>query len=235
MSRQINHPAMITETNPLSPVSESYRILRTNLQFLLEEQSHQILSVTSAHPGEGKTTTIINLALSFAAEGKRVLLIDGDLRRSSIHHVFRLNNELGLSSVLSKRNDISEVIQSSHISNLDIIPSGPAPNRPSELLGSQELIDLFKRMKTHYDLILVDSPPLLVVSDAQIIVSRSDGVIMVVRAGKTRSQDAMKVKAYLEQIKANLLGVVLNHVKQKSQRQLYSYYSSHKKKRFHRL
>lgn len=226
MSRQINHPAMITESNPLSPVSESYRILKTNIQFLLEEESHQILAVTSAHPGEGKTTTIINLSITFAAEGKRVLLIDGDLRRSSIHHVFRLNNELGLSSVLSKRNDISEVIQSTSISNLDIIPSGPAPNRPSELLGSQELDELLKQMKNHYDLILIDSPPVLVVSDAQIIVSRSDGVIMVVRAGKTRSQDALKVKAYLKHIKANLLGVVLNDVKHKSQRQFYNYYKA---------
>jgi len=226
MLRQIKRFAMIAETNPLSPVSESYRMLRTNLQFLMEEQSLQVISISSAYPGEGKTTTIINLAITFANEGKRVVLIDADMRRSTLHHMLSIPNDVGLSTVLSKRCTCKDAIRSSMIPNLDVIPAGPLTYHPSELLQSDEMLILLSHLKSQYDLVFIDVPPVLVVADAKIAASRADGVIMVIRSGKTKRDTALKTKAYLEKAGVNVIGFVLNDHKQRVKHSYYDYYQS---------
>lgn len=212
--QQINPLAMITDVNSLSPVSETYRMLRTNLQFLIYEHGIQVMSVVSANSSEGKTTTLVNLAITFANEGKRVILIDGDMRRSSLHQIFQLDNELGLSTLLRSRQELKTIIYQTHISNLDVITAGPIPINPSELLGSLEMNQLLDQLKSQYDLVLFDSPPLLV-ADSKIIARNSDGVIIIVRSGKTRRSDVLKVKSQLESVNVNILGVVLNNHKLK--------------------
>ncbi|MCR8641094.1 CpsD/CapB family tyrosine-protein kinase [Paenibacillus sp. N1-5-1-14] len=225
--RRTNRQALITDLNPLSPVSETYRMLRTNLQFLIQEQELEVLSVVSAHPGEGKTTTLVNLAITFANENRKVILIDGDLRRSTLHHIFHKNNDFGLSSVLRKYQELSNAIHSTHINNLDLITAGPVPINPSELLGSQGMKDVMEQLKARYDLILLDSPPLLV-ADSKIIARQSDGVMMIVRSGKTKRDDAWKVKTQLENVNVKLLGVVLNNHKLKNNNDYYNYYRDNK-------
>jgi len=200
-------------------------MLRTNLQFIIEEQSLQVIAVSSAHPGEGKTTTIVNLAITFANEGKRVVLIDADLRRSSLHSIFDLSNERGLSSILSKRCHTKDATRSSLIENLDIIPAGPMYPNPSELLHSPEMMELLAQLKSQYDLVLIDSPPVLVVADAKIIANRAEGVIMIVRSRKTKRSSALKAKNYLESSGVNILGFVLNNQMKNIERNYYGYYN----------
>jgi protein-tyrosine kinase len=215
MLRQTKRHAIITETNPFSPISETYRMLRTNLQFRIDEQSLKILSVCSAHAGEGKTTTLVNLAVTFAEEGKRVLLIDADLRRSTLHQIFHMSNEVGLSTLLRNKCELKLAIRNTHITNLDLIHSGPSYSNPSKLLGSTDMVLLLEQLKQQYDLILIDSPPLLDVAESKILASKSDGVVIIVKSGKTKRDAVLKVKAHLESVNVNILGVVLNNHKQK--------------------
>ncbi|TCZ77508.1 polysaccharide biosynthesis tyrosine autokinase [Paenibacillus albiflavus] len=223
MLRQINRQAMIASINPRSPVSETFRMLRTNLQFLINDDGLKVISVISANPGEGKSTTLVNLAITFADEGKRVLLIDGDLRRSSLHQIFQLRNEMGLSNYLGRKSDIQNIIHQTYIHNLDVITSGPVTYNPSELLGSAKFIQLIEQLKEQYDLVLFDSPP-LIVADSKIIASKADGVIIVVKSGKTRRDDVLKLKNQLEGVNVNVLGVVLNNHKPQKMNGYHHYY-----------
>ena len=223
MHRQINRQAIVTIINPRSHVAETFRMLRTNLQFLINEAAIQVISVISSNPGEGKSTTLVNLAITFADEGKRVVLIDGDLRRSSLHQIFQVRNEMGLSTYLRKKCDISNIISQTYIHNLDLITSGPIAYNPSELLGSTAFIQLIEQLKKQYDLILFDSPP-LIVADSKIIASKADGVIILVKSGKTKRTDALKLKNQLEGINVKILGVVLNNHKPQKVSEYYEYY-----------
>ncbi|MDQ8738342.1 CpsD/CapB family tyrosine-protein kinase [Paenibacillus sp. LHD-38] len=224
MSLLRNKRQIITLTNPRSPISESYRALRTNIEFSSIDEKLQVLMVSSAGPGEGKSTTITNLAVTFAQSEKKVVLIDADLRKPTAHHTFSISNRWGLSSVISQQSSLEEVIQVTDIPNLDIITSGAIPPNPAEMMGSKRMTAIIDQLRGMYDIILIDTPPLLAVTDAQIVATKSDGVILVVDQGKVKRDIAGKAVKNLESVNARILGVVLNNVKRKANEEAYYYY-----------
>jgi capsular exopolysaccharide synthesis family protein len=228
MSQPTNKRTLITHANPKSPISESYRALRTNIQFSAIDEELKVLLVTSAGPGEGKSTTISNLAVAYAQSDKKVLLMDADLRKPTMHQTFRVTNRLGLTNLLTNQAELEEVIRNSSIPNLDILTSGPIPPNPSEILSSKRMITLLDELKKMYDIILIDAPPAIAVTDAQILGTRSDGVILVIDSGKVKREIAMKAKANLDHVQARILGVVLNNVDRKNKDSYYYYYYGNK-------
>lgn len=224
MSRLKNKRQIITLTNPKSPISESYRALRTNIDFSSIDDKLQVLMVSSAGPGEGKSTTITNLAVTFAQSDRKVLLIDADLRKPTAHHTFSISNRMGLSSVISQQCTLEEAIQGTDIPNLDVMTSGAIPPNPAEMMGSRRMTALIEQLRVMYDIILIDTPPLLAVTDAQIVATKSDGVILVVDQGRVKRDIAAKAVKNLENVNARILGVVLNNVKRKANEEAYYYY-----------
>jgi capsular exopolysaccharide synthesis family protein len=204
---------LVAYSNPKLPISEQYRLIRTNIQFSSVDKEIKSIMVTSPEPGDGKSTTAANLAIVLAQQGKRVLLVDADLRKPSIHYTFRISNMEGLTSVLTRQIPLDEAISQTYIPNLSILTSGPIPPNPSELLSSNTMGNFMEDMLEQFDYVLFDTPPILAVTDAQIIANRCDGVIMVVASGKTNKDVALKGKELLEQAKSRILGVVVNGVK----------------------
>ncbi|WMX54288.1 CpsD/CapB family tyrosine-protein kinase [Peribacillus sp. R9-11] len=217
--KQVN---LIAQTNPKSPITEQYRIIRTNIQFSSVDKEIKTIVVTSAEPNDGKSTTAANLAIVLAQEEKKVLLVDADLRKPSIHYAFKISNIHGLTSVLTKKMDLRKTISNSNVLNLDILTSGPIPPNPSELLNSKAIETAINKLKDTYDYIILDTPPVLVVTDSQIVANKCDGVIMVVASGKTNKQSAVKAKELLEKANTALLGVVLNGMESDTSNYYYS-------------
>lgn len=215
---------LITVTNPRSPVSEAFRALRTNIDFSSIDEKIQVIMVTSSGPEEGKSTVSGNLAAAYAQGDKKVLLIDADMRKPTAHKTFTLSNRFGLSSLLSQQAVIEDVLQDSPVENLTIMTSGPIPPNPAEMMASNRMITVLQELRQRFDIIIIDTPPLLAVTDAQIVASKSDGVIMVVSYGKVKRDIAMKAKANLDRVGARMLGVVLNNVKRKASEGYYYYY-----------
>lgn len=205
---------MITLTDPRSPVSEAYRILRTNLEFSsLDRPPHTIL-VTSAAPEEGKSTILANLAVTLAQAEKKVILVDSDLRRPSQHEIFSLQNGRGLTSMVVEEEAFKKPpLQETGVPSLWLLSSGPLPPNPSELLGSKRMEEIIARLKERADVVLFDAPPVIAVTDAAVLASKLDGVILVISAGSTRREHALRAKALLEKVNARLIGAVLNNVK----------------------
>ncbi|TFE28184.1 CpsD/CapB family tyrosine-protein kinase [Cohnella luojiensis] len=224
MSRLMPKWNLITETNPKSPISEGYRILRTNIEYSSIDQSLQVIMVTSSKPSEGKSTTCANMAVAFAQTNKRVLLIDADLRKPTQHHIFGKSNRFGMTTALFNQKELQDVIQHTNTENLSIIPAGPTPPNPSELLSSKRMTAMLEATKGMYDMIIIDTPPILFVTDAQIVAAQSDGVVLVVDSGKVKKDVALKAKASLDHVKAKLLGVVLNNINRKHADSYYYYY-----------
>ncbi|RWZ59087.1 polysaccharide biosynthesis tyrosine autokinase [Halobacillus fulvus] len=214
---------LIANDNPKSPIAEQYRTIRTNLEFASVDEKLSTMMVTSAGPSEGKSLTTANLAVVFAQQGKRVLLIDADLRKPTIHYTFRLDNSKGLSTYLAGGHRLPTIVQESQIENLDLISSGPIPPNPSELLGSKAMAKFILEAKQQYDLIIFDSPPVLAVTDSQVLSSSVDGTLLVVRSKQTENEAAVKAKELLLQAKANILGAVLNDREVKSSNYYYYY------------
>ncbi|GIO89221.1 MULTISPECIES: CpsD/CapB family tyrosine-protein kinase [Paenibacillus] len=212
MRRSISEGSLIVSHNPKSSISEVYRLLRTKIPFFSKDQELKTVMVTSSQPGEGKTTTISNLAVTYAQEGKKVLLIDADLRKPSLHRVFSQINHQGLSSLLTGHSSIQESVQKTSIDNLWLLPSGPVPANPSELIDSSGMRELLHQIKDQYDVILVDTPSVLSVSDSVIVSALCDGVIMVAAAGKVKKDHLKKAKEQLDHVNARMLGIVLNRV-----------------------
>lgn len=217
--------SLITLKNPRSPISEQYRTIRTNILFSSVDQEIRKMMVTSAGPGEGKSTTTNNLAIVFAQQGKKVLLVDADLRKPTAHYSFRVDNHFGLSNVLTKQKEFAQVIRETEQENLYLLTSGPIPPNPAELLGSRMMEEVIKQAEEHFDLIIFDTPPVLAVTDAQILANICDGVVMVVNSGKTENEAALKAKDLLRNANTKILGVVLNNKKQKES-QYYYYYGT---------
>lgn len=227
MSSKRRVEPLISLTQPQSPITESYRTIRTNLQFASIDTETKIILVTSSGPGEGKTSTTCNLAVVSAQSGKRVLVIDADLRKPQVHLRFRVSNLTGLSTLLTRERKMEECIISSTPENLVLMPSGPIPPNPSEMLSSKGFRELLNRCAEEYDLVIVDTPPILAVSDALIVSQSVDGAILVVDAQGTNRKAALQAKLALDQVKARLLGVVLNRVKKNRGEGYYNYtYSS---------
>ncbi len=202
---------LITISNPKSPVAEAYRTLRTNIQFSNIDGNLQTICVTSSGPGEGKSTTISNLAETFAQAGNRVAIIDCDLRKPRLHRIFKLTNTKGVTTLLSGQSEIEDVIQVAG-SDLTVITSGPIPPNPSELLGSKRMKDLLEVLKKRYDIVLIDAPPVGLVTDAAILSAIVDGIILVVASGKTDIDGAKRAKKLLENVGARILGVTMTMI-----------------------
>lgn len=203
---------LISLNHPKSPISEAYRTLRTNIQFSCLDKEIKTISITSPCPEEGKSTTICNLAITMAQANKKILLIDADLRKPQIHKHFELNNINGLTTALVLNKLLGDVIRKSTVAGLDILTSGPIPPNPSEILGSNAMKELIEQAREEYDRVLVDSPPVGLVTDPAILSAIVDGTIMVVNFGKTHIEEAQRAKQLLENVNANILGVVLNRV-----------------------
>lgn len=228
--KQRNHEhseavSLITIADKSSPIAEQYRTIRTNIQFASADRKIQTIVVTSSGPLEGKSTTAANIAVVFANSGQRVLLVDADMRKPTIHKTFGLTNEVGLSKVLSSNNSVLEMSRPSMVDNLSILTSGPKPPNPSELLGSTRMNQVIEEARHLYDIIIFDMPPVVTVTDAQIMASKADGTLLVVRENVTRKDALTKAKDLLEMVQAKVLGVVYNGA-QNLKDQGYYYYSN---------
>lgn len=217
----------IFEDKPRSIDSEAYRTLRTNIQYLAINKEIKSILVTSACPKEGKSTVSGNLALSFAQDGKKVIIIDCDLRQPSIHTKFKISNLCGITEVLIGRETLDTAIQN-YKSNLDILTSGKCPPNPSEMINSTVMSNLLKELKNKYDMLIIDSPPLEVVSDGQILSTKVDGTIIVLKSEKSKISSVKESKNLLNRVGANIIGLVINEVKNRKKK--YSYYYGREKK-----
>ncbi len=210
--------------DPKSPVSEAYRTLRTNIQFSEADRPVKSIIVTSAGPGEGKSVTIANTAVTFAQAGGKSLLIDADLRKPMLHKLFGIENRRGLTNVLAMHEDFKEYIHKSSVKSLDILTCGAIPPNPSELLSTNSMKEFLKQLKNEYDHIFIDAPPVAVVTDAAILASEVDGVLLVAAAGQVERDALQNARELLEKVRAHILGVVFNKVERKSGGGYYYYY-----------
>jgi capsular exopolysaccharide synthesis family protein len=197
--------------NPRSPVAEAFRTLRTNLDFAGVDQPLKTLLVVSVHPGEGKSTIASNLSITLAQGGKRVLLVDADLRRPQIHHVFKLANRAGLSDLFRDSVSLADVTRSWKDSTLSIVTSGSIPPNPADLLASKKMESILASAKQTADMVIVDAPPFLV-ADASILASRADGILLVIRPGKTPMDAALSTLEQIKRSGGRIVGVVMNRI-----------------------
>lgn len=205
---------LIAYSEPKSSAAEAYRTLRTNLQFSMLDKESNIIAVTSCEPGEGKSTIVSNLAISLAQSGKKVLLIDCDLRKPIIHKKFGISNASGLTSLLLKESTLEETIYKVDIPNLGLIPSGAVPPNPSEILGSKKMSKALEELRNYFDIILLDSPPVLVVSDLHVLASTIDGILLVASYGVTEKNAILRAKESIVKVGGKVLGVVENKIPQ---------------------
>jgi len=203
---------LVTHLDPRSPVAEAYRSLRTNLAFARAHDALRTIVLTSPGPADGKSTTVANLAITFAQQGQKTLLIDADLRRAVLDQLFAAPREPGLTDVLVGRARLPDVVSQTEIPNLDVLGSGPFPPNPSELLGSKAMRDTLQEAREAYDMVLLDSPPLLAVTDAAVLSTMVDGAILVVRMGSTARTSVRRAKSQLHTVHGHLIGTVLNDV-----------------------
>ena len=216
---------LITLDNPKSPIAEAYRSLRTSLLYSDSQDKIKSVLISSAGPGDGKTTTVANLAITMANMGKKVLLIDTDLRRPVINKVFDIQKSPGITEYLTGHfNDFSELIVKSKIKNLYVVPSGLVPPNPSELLGSKKLVNLIKKLESEWDIVFFDSPPLIAVTDATMVSKEIDKIIVVVKVGKTENKAFEHTISSLKNVSAPIGGIVLNAVTDQHNYGGYYYY-----------
>jgi tyrosine-protein kinase len=220
-SRGRQQPLVISVAEPTSAAAESYRSLRTSLQFARQGQRLRSVLVTSPGAGEGKTSILANLGVVFAQAGEQVVLVSGDLRRPMIAEFFGLSEEVGLTSVLlGQRTLMQAVLPVPGFDRLSLLPAGPLPSNPTEMLSSADAENMFAQLRDHFDLVLIDSPPVLPVTDASILSRYADATLMLVAAGQTRRADLHRTAERLNQVGGTILGIVLN----KATRQTGRYY-----------
>ncbi|MBI3405417.1 MAG: polysaccharide biosynthesis tyrosine autokinase, partial [Acidobacteria bacterium] len=218
---------LATMIQPQSVVSEAYRALRTSILLSTSKHPPQVILITSGQPREGKTTTALNLAITLAQRGDRVVLIDSDLRRPRVHRAFQLSNQIGLSSYLAGASTVDQIPKAvPRIPNLFVITAGPTPPNPAELLSSESVVALFGELRRQFDFVVLDSPPAITVADAMILAAHADGVILVAHGGVTTRDSLRHARKLLAGSNARMLGVVLNNVDMRSAdyKYYYSYY-----------
>jgi len=216
---------LITISDSRSIIAEQFRTIRTNIKFSVPDTQLKTILVTSSTPGEGKSTNAANLGVVFAQEGKKVLIVDADMRKPTLHHTFGIFNTVGLSTVLSKQDEFNSAIQETPIVGLFVLPSGPFPPNPAELLSSKSFDAFLKEMKKDYDIIIFDAPPLLSVSDAQVLSNQCDGTLLIIHSAVAEKEDVLKAQSILTSSQAKVLGVVLNNYKMpKNRKYYYQYY-----------
>lgn len=204
-----NGVMLVTFAEPKHVVSEQYRTVRTNIEFAAAAlDTCQIVMFTSSAMSEGKSTVSANVAVTWAQAGQKVLLIDADLRRPSVHATFRKLNLAGVTTVLTGKSKPSDVVEKTFVDNLSIIPSGPIPPNPSELLNSKRMTGLLNWARENFDMVVLDAPPVLAVSDVQVLVPKTDGVVIVTKIGKTQKGDLRRTVEVLKLSKAKILGSV---------------------------
>ena len=199
----------IVEKKPKSVAAEAYRSLRTNIQYSSFDNKYQTLVVTSANPGEGKTTVAGNLALALAQGESKVLLVDCDMRRPSIHKTFKISNTYGISDLLVGNKKL-ESVANKYNDNLSIVPAGKIPPNPAEMLASKAMTAFLEEMKNYFDYIVLDTPPLQAVTDAQVLSTKVDGSLIVVRAGVTKKDAVHNAVSIIKKVNGNIIGTVLN-------------------------
>ena len=215
---------MITVTDPTSVDTEQFNTIRTNIKFSNVDKDYKTLMVTSSNISEGKSTVSANIATTFAKQGLHTLLVDSDLRRPTVDATFGIDNPQGLSNYLSERNfDINSIIYKTSVKNLYVMPSGPIPPNPSELIGSKRMAELIKKLSDQLDLVIFDAPPVLSVTDAQIVSTNVDGTILVVRANKTEKAAVKEAVRLIKQVGGHIIGTILNDVEVKGSG-YYGYY-----------
>lgn len=219
---------LIVKHLPLSPISEAYRSIRTNIQFANVDGIFKSILVTSPTAEEGKTTTLCNVAATLADAGQRVIIIDCDLRKPRIHTFFELSNEYGVTDILFKNDDYKKFMHKSYHENIDIITSGKIPTNPSELLNSASMKKFIDVLKDNYDYVFIDTPPVVPVTDAVIMASYIDRVMLVCSSGELEIELGKQAKASLDSVGASLLGIVLNKLPVNKKR--YQYYYHYKSK-----
>lgn len=218
------HERLVTMTAPRSAAAEAYRTLRTNLEFASVDVPLRSILVTSAIPGEGKTTTASNIALAFAQAGRRVILLDADMRRPGIHKVFELPNSSGLTNLLRVEQPTAATVAHEVATNLRVITTGPLPPNPAELLASHRMEKLIGQLVTESELLVVDSPPLQAVTDAAVMAPKVTGTLLVIDAGRTRRGAVRQAKEALDRVGGRLLGVALNRLSKRARGGYYYYY-----------
>jgi non-specific protein-tyrosine kinase len=196
--------------NSNSPQGEAYRRLRTNIFTLGQEAPLQTLVVTSAEPHEGKSTIVGGLASVIAQSGRKVLAVDADLRRPTLHKVFGLSNQVGLSNVLRQGVPLQKAVQATDSPGVQVLTSGPLPPNPAELLGEPRTAELIERLARQHDMVLLDTPSLLAVTDAAVLAPAVDGVVLVVRRAQTRQEAVRAAQRHLTNVKARIVGIVVN-------------------------
>ena len=215
---------LVTQNDPKNPAAEAYRVIRTSVQFAQAGKELKTIALTSCTPNEGKSTTIANLAVVLTQAGKSVLLIDCDMRNPTVHKNFNLSNKLGLSSCISMDTALSDAVQKTSIEGLYALTAGVIPPNPSELLGSERMQNVLQRAKEEYDYVLIDTPPVMPVTDALIVSRFVDGMILVIASAEVKVEMAREVKNQLVNAGANILGVVLNKVRSEHHGYGYGYY-----------
>ncbi len=212
---------IVALTNPQSPQAEAYRSLRTNLDFYSLENPLHTLLIASPEPDDDKTKVVANLGVISAQAGKRVILVDADMRRPRLHDVFGVNNQRGLATVLAE--DVDDLpIFDTQVENLYVLPAGPKPVNPADLLASARMSQVLEQLKGMADVILFDAPPLVAVTDGAVLAAKVDGVLLVARAGQTKRELVEKAQDILSKVKANLVGAVLTNAEVETG--VYKYY-----------
>ena len=227
---------LIVQRSPKSPIAEVFRTLRTNIQFMNSKKTLKTLLFTSTMPGEGKSWISSNLAITFAQAGKKVILIDADMRKGRLHNMFQTDKVPGLSNYLSgidslgnTHNDIIKYVRGTEIDNLFLIPAGNIPPNPSELMGSRRMDKLREALEEKLDLVIYDAPPVLSVTDAQLLSAKVDGTLLIVRQGFAEKEGVRQAVDLLKHVNAHIIGVVLNDV-DASTDGYYGYYGYGKEK-----
>ncbi len=224
------HETAIQFETENSAIAESFRKLRTNLQFLAVDHPPRVILVTSSLPNEGKSTTAVNIALALAESGHTVLLLDGDMRRPTIHKCLDIVGSVGLSTVLSGGTSVDEALQESKFPRLTVLAAGASPPNPSELLGSLVAKSLLNELSTRFDYIIIDTAPLLAVTDAAVLAANCDGTLMMARFGRTKRDQLAQSVRILDDVGAKLLGAVLTMTparRRGSSYYHYGYYGNH--------
>jgi len=213
---------LITKKHSKSPVSEAYRTIRTNVQFSAVNKDLKTIVITSATPNEGKSTTISNLGVVMAQAGQKVVIMDCDFRNPTQHKIFQLPNK-GLSNCIAMHKSVMDIIQHTEVEGLDVLTSGPVAPNPSEILSSKRMDEVLEVLGREYDYVLIDTPPILPVTDAAVMAAKVDGVIMLTAWGGINPEVARDAKTRLVQAGANIIGVILNKVEVNTPGNSYGY------------
>lgn len=215
---------LITHKKPKSVVSEKFRGIRSNILFSSADDEVQTLLVTSDKPSSGKSTVSANIAVTYAQAGFKTLLIDGDMRKPTQHYIFNQNNITGLSNLIINKSTFKDAVHNTEVTNLDVITSGPIPPNPSELIGSTNMMDIFEELKQQYDFILVDTPPVNTVTDAQLFGELTKNAIFIIDVESNNKESVKKGKELLEKSGTKILGAVLNKAPLDKSSSSYYYY-----------